>query len=115
MRLGSYILLLLLLLYVLLYSVFKNMKYYFSERLNRIRVGLYTNSDGEVLCSRLMKCDKQHPEYPIDVTHISGTNRECDDYNIYYLNRHSVLKAIDNLVEMIEQSHPMLSVIRLVV
>ena len=85
------------------------------QNLNRIRVGMCTDSYGEVLCSRLLKCDKQHPEYPIDVTHIFDTKRECDDHNICCLNGHTVRRVIENLVEMIEQLYPMLSVIRLVV
>ena len=80
----------------------------FAEILNRIRVGVCTDSDGEVLCSRLLKCDKQHPEYPIDVMHIFGTNRECDDHNIYCLNKSEnkvfTLTAVDSKLDKLTKT-----------
>jgi len=88
----------------------------FAEILNKIRVGVCTDSDEKVLCSRLLKCDKEHPEYPIDVMHIFGTNRECDDHNMYCLNRSGNevfrLTAVDSKLDKLTKTVKTVEIVR---
>ena len=75
----------------------------FAELLKRIRVGICTESDEKVMSTCILPFTKGHPEYPIDVTHIFGTNRECLEHNMYCLektgNEIFALKAVDSKLD----------------
>ena len=49
----------------------------FAEILNRIRVGSCTENDEQLLCTRLLKLTRDQQQYPLDVIHIFGMNKEC--------------------------------------
>ena len=71
----------------------------FAEILNRIREGKHTEADVAVLKERILNLSPQHPEYPINSTHLFSTNMAVDQHNhdIFYksTNEKVEIKAID--------------------
>ena len=71
----------------------------FAEILNRIREGKHTDADIEVLKKRSLNLSPQHPEYPINSTHLFSTNMAVDQHNhdIFHksTNKKVEIKAID--------------------
>jgi endonuclease/exonuclease/phosphatase (EEP) superfamily protein YafD len=71
----------------------------FAEILNRIREGKHTEADIEILKERILKLSPQHPDYPINSTHLFGTNMAVDQHNhdIFHksTNEKVEIKAID--------------------
>jgi hypothetical protein len=72
----------------------------FADILNRVRVGQQTDADINVLQNRVLAVDREQPSYPIGILHIFATNRECDDHNVFCLNKLGVrqyqLNAVDS-------------------
>ena len=71
----------------------------FAEILNRIREGKHTEADIDVLKKRILNLCPQHPDYPINSTHLFSTNMAVDQHN-HDLFRKSTnekveIKAID--------------------
>ena len=71
----------------------------FAEILNRIREGKHTEADIEVLKGRILNLSPQHPDYPINPTHLFSTNMAVDQHNhdIFHksTNEKVEIKAID--------------------
>ena len=71
----------------------------FAEILNRIREGKHTEADIGVLKERILKLSPQHPDYPINSTHLFSTNMAVDQHNhdIFHksTNEKVEIKAID--------------------
>ena len=71
----------------------------FAEILNRIREGKHTDSDIRVLRERILKLSPEHPDYPINSTHLFSTNIAVDQHNhdIFHksTNEKVEIKAID--------------------
>jgi len=88
----------------------------FADILNRIRVGTCTKSDEQILSTRLLNFDKEHSEYPIDVIHIFGTNKECDEHNMYCLERTGsevfTLTAVDSKLDKLTKSVKTVDVVK---
>ena len=53
----------------------------FAEILNRIREGKHTEADIAVLKKRILNLSPQHPDYPINSTHLFSTNMAVDQHN----------------------------------
>ena len=53
----------------------------FAEILNRIREGKHTEADIAVLKKRILNLSSQHPDYPINSTHLFSTNMAVDQHN----------------------------------
>ena len=71
----------------------------FAEIVNRIREGKHTDADIEVLKKRILNLSPQHPEYPINSTHLFSTNMAVYQHNhdIFHksTNEKVEIKAID--------------------
>ncbi len=71
----------------------------FAEILNRIREGKHTEADIRVLRERILKLSPEHPDYPINSTHLFSTNVAVDQHNhdIFHksTNEKIAIKAID--------------------
>ena len=71
----------------------------FAEILNRIREGKHTEADIAVLKKRILNLSPQHPDYPINATHLFSTNMAVDQHNndIFHksTNEKVEIKAID--------------------
>ncbi len=71
----------------------------FAEVLNRIREGKHTEADIGVLRERILKLSPEHPDYPINSTHLFSTNIAVDQHNhdIFHksTNEKIAIKAID--------------------
>ena len=71
----------------------------FAEILNRIREGKHTEADIAVLKKRILNLSPQHPDYPINSTHLFSTNMAVDQHNhdIFHksANEKVKIKAID--------------------
>ena len=71
----------------------------FAEILNRIREGKHTEDDIQVLRERILKLSPEHPDYPMNSTHLFSTNLAVDqhNHNIFHksTNEKIAIKAID--------------------
>ena len=71
----------------------------FAEILNRIREGKHTEADIAVLKKRILNLSPQHPDYPINSTHLFSTNMAVDQHNhdifLKSTNEKVKIKAID--------------------
>ena len=71
----------------------------FAEILNRISEGKHTEADIDVLKKRILNLSPQHPDYPINSTHLFSTNMAVDQHNhdIFHksANEKVKIKAID--------------------
>ena len=71
----------------------------FAEILNWIREGKHTGADIAVLKKRILNLSLQHPDYPINTTHLFSTNMAVDQHNhdIFHksTNEKVEIKAID--------------------
>ena len=71
----------------------------FAEILNRIREGKHTEADIAVLKKRILNLSSQHPDYPINSTHLFSTNMAVDQHNhdifLKSTNEKVKIKAID--------------------
>ena len=71
----------------------------FAEILNRIREGKHTEADIAVLKKRILNLSLQHPDYPMNSTHLFSTNIAVDQHNhdIFHksTNEKVKIKAID--------------------
>lgn len=72
----------------------------FAEILNRLREGFHTNSDLNVLMTRIIQdCD---PNYPKHAPHLFIQNNRVDDFNLTIYNsaatRKYVVKAVDSVI-----------------
>ena len=71
----------------------------FAEILNRIREGKHTEADIAVLKKRILSISPQHPDYPMNSTHLFSTNMAVDQHNhdIFHksTNEKVKIKAID--------------------
>ena len=71
----------------------------FAEILNRIREGKHTEADIAVLKERILNLTPQHPDYPMNSTHLFSTNMAVDQHNhdIFHksTNEKVKIKAID--------------------
>ena len=71
----------------------------FAEILNRIREGKHTEADIAVLKKRILNLSPQHPDYPINSTHLFSTDMAVDQHNhdIFHksANEKVKIKAID--------------------
>ena len=71
----------------------------FAEILNRIREGKHTEADIAVLKKRILNLTLQHPDYPMNSTHLFSTNMAVDQHNhdIFHksTNEKVKIKAID--------------------
>ena len=70
-----------------------------AEILNRIREGKHTEADIAVLKKRILNLSPQHPDYPMNSTHLFSTNMAVDQHNhdIFFksTNEKVKIKAID--------------------
>ena len=75
----------------------------FAEILNRIREGKHTEADTAVLKERIVNLTPQHPDYPMNSTHLFSTNMAVDQHNhdIFHksTNEKVKIKAIDIVLE----------------
>ena len=71
----------------------------FAEILNRIREGKHTEADIAVLKKRILNLSPQHPDYPMNSTHLFSTNIAVDQHNHDFFHRSTnekvKIKAID--------------------
>ena len=70
----------------------------FAEILNRIGEGKHTEADIDVLKKRILNLSPQHPDYPINSTHLFSTNMAVEhNHDIFHksANEKVEMKAID--------------------
>ena len=71
----------------------------FAEILNCIKEGKHTKADIELLRTRILNLSPQHPDYPVNSTHLFSTNMAVDQHNhdIFHksTNEKVTIKAID--------------------
>ena len=71
----------------------------FAEILNCIKEGKHTKADIELLKTRILNLSPQHPDYPVNSTHLFSTNMAVDQHNhdIFHksTNEKVTIKAID--------------------
>ena len=58
----------------------------FAEILNRIREGKHTEADIAILKKRILNLTPQHPDYPMNTTHLFSTNMAVDQHNHDIIN-----------------------------
>ena len=70
-----------------------------AEILNRIRERKHAEADIAVLKKRILNVNPQHPDYPINATHLFSTNMAVDQHNYVIFHKSTnekvQIKAID--------------------